>query len=58
MQTLALDLVRRHGVTFYDASYHALALASDGVLVTADARYEAKAKADGGVILLADWPDG
>lgn len=57
-QTLALDLARRHGVTFYDASYHALALASDGVLVTADARYLAKAKADGGVILLADWPGG
>lgn len=58
MQTLALDLARRHGVTFYDASYHALALASNGVLVTADARYLGKAGSSGGILLLADWPGG
>ena len=54
--TIALELVRRHGVTFYDASYHALAIASDGVLVTADARNVRKVGASEHVMLLGDWP--
>jgi predicted nucleic acid-binding protein len=53
---LALELIRRHGVTFYDASYHALAIASGGVLVTADARYVRKVGASENLVSLADWP--
>lgn len=52
---LALDIVQRHGVTFYDASYHALAIVSGGVLVTADARYVRKVGQSETVVLLADW---
>ena len=55
-QTLAFGLVRRHGVTFYDASYHALAIAGKATLVTADARYVNKAGESGHVLLLSDWP--
>lgn len=33
----AIALTRRYNVTFYDAAYHALALAEKGVFVTADA---------------------
>ena len=33
---LATELVARHSVTFYDASYHALAVITDALFVTAD----------------------
>lgn len=49
------DLSERYGVTFYDASYHALALIHTGTFVTADERYIAKAKKAGGVLFLADF---
>lgn len=52
---LALELVRRYGVTFYDASYHALAIAIGGALVTADARYVRKVGQSDSVIELANW---
>lgn len=52
---LTLELVRRHDVTFYDASYHALAIANGGTLVTADARYVGKAGPSGSVIELMHW---
>jgi predicted nucleic acid-binding protein len=51
----ALDLVRRYGVTFHDASYHATALINDGLFVTSDQRYLEKAAAAGHIQLLADW---
>lgn len=35
----AIDLMRRHGVTFYDAAYHATAIVNDGIFVTADEAY-------------------
>ncbi|MDP1903981.1 MAG: type II toxin-antitoxin system VapC family toxin [Pseudomonadota bacterium] len=54
-QALALELVRRHGVTFYDASYHALAIVGGGMLVTADARYVRKVGASESLMALADW---
>ena len=34
-----IDLVRRYGVTLYDASYHALAIVNEGTFVTADEKY-------------------
>jgi predicted nucleic acid-binding protein len=36
---IALDIMKRHGVTYYDAAYHATAIHHGGVLVTADAAY-------------------
>lgn len=51
----ALRLMKDRRVTFYDAAYHATALAEDGVFVTADAAYLRKARAEGGVMHLADW---
>ena len=41
--------------TFYDASYHALALLRGGVFLTSDQRHVAKASEFGGVVLLKDW---
>ena len=49
-----LDLMRRYGVTFYDASYHAVALQSDGVFVTADEAYVRRAGDAGQVVCLRD----
>ena len=50
-------LATKHKVTFYDASYHALALISDGVFVTADEKYLRKARPDRHAMALADWPN-
>jgi predicted nucleic acid-binding protein len=43
------------GVSFYDASYHVLAVRSGGVYVTADREYASKAGQRKDVALLADW---
>lgn len=43
------------GVTFYDASYHALALSRQGIFLTADKKYYEKAKKMGGIMLLKDY---
>lgn len=51
----ALELMGRHGVTFYDAVYHAAALLRDGRLVTADAGYLARTASTGHAVLLRDW---
>ncbi len=50
-----VSLARQHGVTFYDAAYHATALVRGGVFVTADERYVRRAEGTGGVVLLRDW---
>ena len=50
-----VSLARQHGVTFYDAAYHATALVRRGVFVTADERYVRRAEGTGGVVLLRDW---
>ncbi|MCK5771083.1 type II toxin-antitoxin system VapC family toxin [Algiphilus sp.] len=50
-----LTLVREHGVTFYDAVYHAMALHREGQLITADRRYIDRVAATGSATLLADW---
>ncbi len=47
-----LDLMRRHGVTFYDAAYHAGALSAGGTFVTADEAYLRRAGSAGRVVLL------
>ena len=51
-----LDLAKTHGVTFYDASYHALAILHNGVFVTSDEKYLRKASAAGYILHLKDWP--
>lgn len=51
----AVGLTQDHGVTFYDAAYHALALAEKGIFVTADQKYIRKAGKAGRVVSLADW---
>ena len=51
----ALELTRRHEVSFYDAAYHALALIHNGLFVTADTRYVARVTESGGVIALSEW---
>jgi len=41
--------------SFYDASYHALAITHECQFITADKRHIAKAKGFGHVTLLSDW---
>lgn len=41
--------------TFYDSSYHALAVTSGGIFLTADKRHVAKTGAFGSVVLLDEW---
>lgn len=48
-----LELTKDFGVTFYDAAYHALALVSGGIFVTADQRYIKKAQSIGSALPLA-----
>ena len=43
--------------SIYDSAYHALAIAKDGVFMTADRRHVAKAAQHGHVALLADWKE-
>jgi predicted nucleic acid-binding protein len=47
--------MRRFGVTFYDASYHAVALIRGGVLLTADGTYCRKTSAAGHSMKLAEF---
>ena len=48
-------LMGRHKVTFYDASYHGLAIHMHGTFLTADAAYVKKTSAAGHVVQLEDW---
>ncbi len=41
--------------SFYDASYHALAITNECPFITADKRHIAKSKSFGHVTLLSDW---
>jgi len=52
----AFALMKDFGATFYDAAYHALAIARGGVMVTADRKYVAKCGRAGAVALLDAWP--
>ena len=49
---LVFDLMKDLSVSFYDASYHALAIEIGGVFITADNRYYDKAKSLGNIELL------
>lgn len=51
----ALELTRRHEVSFYDAAYHALALIRNGLFVTADVRYISRVTQVGSVMALSKW---
>ena len=51
----AVSLAVTYGVSFYDAAYHATALARGGVFVTADERYVRRASEAGGVATLRRW---
>jgi predicted nucleic acid-binding protein len=53
--TTALELTKKHQVTFYDAAYHALALIHKGLFVTANTRYVNKVADPGTVVALSDW---
>lgn len=48
-------LTQQHGVAYYPAVYHAVALLHNGTLITADTGYYRKAKAAGRVQLLKDF---
>jgi predicted nucleic acid-binding protein len=50
-----LELTGRYQVSFYDATYHALALIHHGQFVTADARYVDRTSESGGVVALDGW---
>jgi len=54
-QAAILRLVSTCRVTFYDASYHALAMVNDAVFVTADEKYLAHAGVARHMIHLRDW---
>jgi predicted nucleic acid-binding protein len=50
-----VDLMRQRTVTFYDAAYHALAIAREGTMLTADRRYVTRARQAGHVQLISEW---
>lgn len=52
---IAVDLVRQSKVSFYDAAYHALAVAHSATFITADEKYVRKLKYGAHVRLLKDW---
>ena len=52
---MALEVMKRVDVTFYDAAYHCVALKHRGIYITADEKYVRKAKAIGHVMALKDW---
>jgi len=54
-QMAIFDLTQGYEVTFYDASYHALAMVTGGRFVTADEKHLAKARDAGHQIHLRDW---
>jgi predicted nucleic acid-binding protein len=49
------ELMRERRVTFYDAAYHALAIARGGIMLTADRRYVSECGGAGHVQLIGDW---
>jgi len=53
--TSILGLIRRFKVTFYDASYHGLAIERGGLMLTADEAYFRKTQRAGHVALLSNW---
>lgn len=54
-QNWILDLTARYRVTFYDASYHALAIVREGVFITADEKYLNAVAGEPHIMHLKDW---
>lgn len=54
-QAAILQLASAYRLTFYAASYHALAMVNDGIFVTADEKYMARAGAAGHIARLHEW---
>ena len=53
MVHITFDLMHDHrGVSFYDACYHAVAIAIKGTMVTADKTYYSKVKSMGSILLV------
>lgn len=52
---LTAKLVKRHSVTFYDASYHALAVTAGALFVTADEKFLRKVPGDKYCQHIRDW---
>lgn len=59
-QSEILRLTKRYGVTFYDASYHALAIVEKGALFTADEKYLRAISKEPFATHIREWkrPDG
>ena len=51
----ALRLMRDYLVTFYDAAYHAVAIARGGTMLTADRRYLRKVQPAGHIVAIDQW---
>lgn len=51
----AISLVQKNKVSFYDASYHALAIRESGIFITADEKYVRKILDKTHVKLLKEW---
>ena len=51
----ASRLAKQLNQHLFDTLYHAVALANDALLVTADARYLRKATRVGNIVALDDW---
>ncbi|MHB8422236.1 MAG: type II toxin-antitoxin system VapC family toxin [Leptospirales bacterium] len=51
----AMKMTITHKVSFYDACYHALAIATEGVFVTADEQYVRKLGVGNHLRTLAQW---
>lgn len=56
LANISFQLMRQyHGVSFYDASYHALAIQEKGTFLTADEKYFKKTHKEGHIMLLKDY---
>jgi predicted nucleic acid-binding protein len=48
-------MAAQHGVHLFDALYHAVAMQTDAILITADERYYRAAHVNGSIVLLQGW---
>lgn len=56
LASTALRIMKRYrGISFYDASYHALAIQEKGTFITADEKYYKKTHSEGAIMLLKDY---
>jgi len=53
--TRCLFLTQHYKVSFYDATYHSLALIEKGIFVTADKQYAKRTRSIGSIISIDDW---